>query len=78
LQQDFAVALRFNEIPDNQAFLERKRLEHVGDVGRMHGIELRAKLGDVLPVHERLHQLVFRHFLALHQALDQACRRRSS
>ncbi len=37
----------------------------------MHGIELRAKLGDVLPVHERLHQLVFRHFLALHQALDQ-------
>src|SRR5437660_1369045 len=38
----------------------------------MHGVELRTKFGDVLPVHERFHQRVLRHFLALHQALDRA------
>ena len=72
LEQDFAVALRFDEIPDDEPLLQRQRFEHVRDVGRMHGVELRAKFGDVLPMHERFHQLVLWHFLALHQVLDQA------
>ena len=38
----------------------------------MHLVELRAQLGEVLLVHERLHQLVFRHLLPLDQALDDA------
>ena len=72
LEQDFAVALRLDEIPDDEPLLQRQRFEHVRDVGRMHGVELRAKFGDVLPVHQRFHQLVLWHFLAFHQALDQA------
>src|SRR6266446_8511864 len=66
------VALRLDEIPDDEPLLQRQRFEHVRDVGRMHGVELRAKFGDVLPVHQRFHQLVLWHFLAFHQALDQA------
>src|SRR5205823_7112755 len=49
LKQDFAVALRFDEIPDDEPLLQGQRFKHVRDVGRMHGVELRAKLGDVLP-----------------------------
>ena len=38
----------------------------------VHLVELRAQLGEVLLVHERLDQLVLRHLLALDQALDDA------
>jgi hypothetical protein len=38
----------------------------------MHAVELGAQLGDVLPIHERFHQVVLGHFLTLDQAFDEA------
>jgi hypothetical protein len=43
--QDLAVAVRLDEIPDLQALFRRQRLEDVGDIGRMQGVELCAQLG---------------------------------
>jgi hypothetical protein len=41
-EQDFAVALGLDQVPDQQALVERQRFEDVGDVGRVHRVELRA------------------------------------
>ena len=71
LEQDLAVALRLDEVPDDEALVDRQRLEDVGDVGRVHLVELRAQLGEVLLVHERLDQLVLAHRLPLDQAFDE-------
>jgi hypothetical protein len=38
-EQDFAVALGLDQVPDQQALVERQRFEDVGDVGRVHGVE---------------------------------------
>ena len=55
----------------SEALVDRQRLQDVGDVGRVHLVELRPQLGEVLLVHERLDQLVPRHLLPLDQALDE-------
>ena len=74
-QQDLAVAVGLDQVPDEEALVERQRLEDVGDVGRVQLVELVAQLGDVLLVHQVLDQLVARHLLAVHQALDDAMAR---
>jgi hypothetical protein len=75
LEQDLAVALGLDQVPDEEALVERQRLEDVGDVGRVQLVQLGAQLGDVLLVHQVLDQLVARHLLAVHQALDDAMAR---
>ena len=70
-EQDFTVALGFDEIPDDQPLFERQCFEDVGDVGRMQLVELFPQLGDVLLLDEALDELVARHFLAVDQALDE-------
>jgi hypothetical protein len=65
LEQDFAVALGAHQIPHQQAVVRRQRFEDVGDVGRVHRVELFRQLAVVLLRHQRFHQLVARHFLAV-------------
>ncbi len=40
LEQDFAVALGLDQVPDVQPLVERQRLEDVGDVGRVQPVQL--------------------------------------
>ena len=57
LDQDLAVALGLDQVPDVQPLVERQRLEDVGDVGRMQRVELALQQRTVLPGDERLDQL---------------------
>ena len=68
-EQDLAVALGAHQIPHLQTLGERQRLEDVGDIGRMHLVELAFELDQVLLVHERLDQVVARHGLAVDDVL---------
>jgi hypothetical protein len=70
-EQDLAVALRLHQVPHRQALITRQGLENVGDVRGMHAIEQLLQLRQVLAVDQRLHQIVARAVLALHQVLDQ-------
>ena len=55
-QQDLAIAVGLDQIPDGEALVERQRLEDVGDVRGMQGSSVLLQLGPVLLVDERLHQ----------------------
>ena len=57
LEQDLAVALGLDEVPDVEPLVERQRLEDVGDVGRMQPVELALQLRLVLPGDEALDEL---------------------
>ena len=64
-----------DQVPDEEALVERQRFEDVGDVGRVQLIQFAAQLGDVLLMYDVLDQLMSRHLLAVHQALDDAMAR---
>ncbi|MOA08118.1 hypothetical protein D3C78_1278580 [compost metagenome] len=70
-EQDVAVALGLDQLPDCQTLVERQGLEKVGNVGRVQVVELALQLAQVLPMHQVLHQLLVLAFLALSQLLDQ-------
>ena len=57
LDQDVAVALRLDEVPDVQPLVERQRLEDVRDVGRVQPVELALELRLVLLGDEALDEL---------------------
>ena len=71
-QQDLAVAVGLDQVPHHETLVARQRLEDVGDVRRVQGVELLLQLGPVLLVDERLHQRLARHLLLVHETLDQA------
>ena len=48
LEQDLAVALGLDEVPDVEPLVERQRLEDVGDVGRVQPVELALQRAPVL------------------------------
>ena len=54
LEQDVAVAVGLDQVPDVEPLLERQRLEDVGDVGRMQPVEPALELCLVLPGDEAL------------------------
>ena len=56
LDQDLAVTVRLDAVPDDQPVVERQRLEDVGDVGRMQPVEDRTQLAQVLAMHQLLDQ----------------------
>jgi hypothetical protein len=53
-QKDFAVTPGFYEIPYDQALVEWKCLEDIGDIGRMEAVEFESKLIEVAPFNELL------------------------
>ncbi len=71
-QQNLAVALGLDQLPDRQTLLQRQRLQHIGYVGRMQLIELALQLDQVLLMHQMLDQLLVLSILLVHQILDQA------
>ena len=71
LEQDLAVALGLDQVPDSQTLVERQRLEDVGDIGRMQAVEQLLQRRQVLAVHQRLDQFLARTLLALHEVLHQ-------
>ena len=52
LEQDLAIAVRLDQVPDAEAILGRQRLEDAGDVGRMQFLDLALELGEVLAMDE--------------------------
>ena len=54
------------------ALLRRQRLQHIGDVGRVHAVELGAQHGFALLVHQRFDQVLPRLVLALREVVDEA------
>ena len=68
LEQDFAIALGAHQIPHQQPVFRRQCFEDVGDVRRMHRVELLRQLAVVLLRHQCFHQFVARHLLAVQQA----------
>ena len=67
-EQDFAVALGLDQVPDDQALFKRQCFKDVGNVGRVEFVELVLQLGKVLFVDEGLHQFVARHVLLVDHA----------
>ena len=45
LEQDLALALGLDEVPDRLPLLERQRLQDVGDVGRMQPVQFGVQVG---------------------------------
>ncbi len=58
LDENLAVAIRLDEVPQVESFVERQRLEHVGDVGRVQPCEHALERLPVLPRHGALRELV--------------------
>ena len=56
LDQDLAVALGLDEVPDHQPLVARQRLEDVCDVGRVQPIESGPQVGEVLRDRDLLDQ----------------------
>src|SRR5690606_25132344 len=71
-EENVAVALGLDQLPDRQAVAERKGFENVGDVGGVQLIELALKFDEVLPMNQAFHQVLMLTFLAMGQALHQA------
>ena len=72
LEQDLAVALGLDQVPDDQALVERQRLEDVGDVRRVQLIELFLQLDQVQLVDEPFDQPLPGHVLAARGLLGNA------
>ena len=70
-KQNFAVALGLDQIPGNQAFIQRQRLKNVGDVGRVHRLQLLLEFVQMLLMNDVLDDVVARPLLAAHQPFDQ-------
>ena len=71
LEQDLPVTLRLDEIPNGQPLFIRQRFENIGDIRRVHFVELGAQLGEMLLGRHRLDLVVARHVLSLNQHLHQ-------
>ena len=69
LEQDLAVAVGLDQVPDDEPLLERQRLQDVGDVRRMQAVEVLLQLDDVLLLHQVLDQLVARPLLPADEPL---------
>ena len=73
LDQDLAVTVGLDAIPDDQTIVDRQRFEDVGDVGGVQPVEDRAQLVQALADAELLDQrllLLRGRLLAMHQRLD--------
>ena len=76
LDEDLAVAIRLDEIPDVQPLVERQRFEHERDVGRVQPRERPLERGLVLPCDGALLELVARRVrrvleLRVNQSFDE-------
>ncbi len=75
-QQDFAIAVGTNQVPDQQALIGRQCFQNIGDVGRVHAVQSCMQLHQMLFVHQIFDQsllriTVARHLLPVHQIFDQ-------
>ena len=71
LEQDLAVALGPDQIPDEHPLLLRQRLQDEGDVGRVQAVEPRAQSVQVLALDQLLDQLVAVRPLAVRLPMRQ-------
>ncbi|MCY1523508.1 hypothetical protein D9M68_584080 [compost metagenome] len=70
-EEDVAVALGLDQLPDGQTLVERQGFEDVGDVGRVQLIELALQLDQVLPVDEVLDEILVLALLTMGQVFHQ-------
>ncbi|MFD2837711.1 hypothetical protein ACFS3C_17575 [Azotobacter vinelandii] len=70
-EENVAVALGLDQLPDTQAVAEGKSFEDISDVCGMKLVELALQLCEILPVHQILDQIMVRPLLTTRQVLDQ-------
>ncbi len=70
-EQDFAVPLGLDQIPQEEPVFERQGFEDVGDVRRVQAVELVGEFLDVLLVDQAFDQIMLGHVLAMDEAFDQ-------
>ncbi|MNZ78411.1 hypothetical protein D3C78_969800 [compost metagenome] len=66
-EQDVAVAIGLDQLPERQTIVQRQGFKDVGDVGGVQVIELALQLDEVLPVDQVLDPVMMRAFLAVSQ-----------
>ena len=71
-EEDVAVALGLDQLPDGQALIERQGFEDVGDIRRVQLIELALQLRQVLTAHQIVDDLLIGGLLTMGQGFDQA------
>ncbi len=71
LDQNVTVAVRLDQIPDEDALVERQRFENVRDVGRMQLVELRAQSREHTLNHRALRRIVERIGQAFRETRQQ-------
>ncbi|VVO42291.1 hypothetical protein PS708_06035 [Pseudomonas fluorescens] len=69
-EQDVAVAIGLDQLPEGQSIVQRQGFENVGDVGRVQVVELALQLNEVLPVNQVFDQVVVRAILAMRKVFD--------
>ncbi|MCY1409269.1 hypothetical protein D9M71_246140 [compost metagenome] len=70
-EENVAVALCLDQLPDRQAVIQRQGFEDVGNVGRVQLVQLALKLGKVLPVDEVFNEVAMLAFLTVGQVFHQ-------
>ena len=71
-EQDVAVTVRLDQLPDGKTIFQRKGFENVSDVGGVQIIELALQLGEVLPMHQTFDAVLVVAFLAMGKVFDQS------
>ena len=69
-EQDVAVAVGLDQLPEGQSIVQRQGFENVGDVGGVQVVELALQLNEVLPVNQVFDQVVVRAILAMRKVFD--------
>jgi len=66
-EEDVAVVLGLDQLPDRQAVVQRQRFEDVGDVGGVQFLQLALEFYEILPVDEVFHPVMVLAFLTMGQ-----------
>ncbi|CAI8875858.1 hypothetical protein EMIT051CA3_30374 [Pseudomonas chlororaphis] len=69
-EQDVAVALGLDQLPDGQTLVERQGFKDVGNVGGVQIIEFALQLDEVLPMDQVLDPILMMTFLTMSQVFD--------
>ncbi|CAI8932239.1 AraC family transcriptional regulator [Pseudomonas marginalis] len=71
-EQDIAVAVGLDQLPEGQSIIQGQGFENVGNVGGVQVVELALQLDEVLAVDQVFDEVVIRTILAVREIFDHA------
>ncbi|MNP14465.1 hypothetical protein D3C76_1067900 [compost metagenome] len=71
-EQDVAVAISLDQLPQRQTIIQRQGFKNIGDVGGVQVIELALQLDQILPVNQVFDAILIRTFLAMSQVFNHS------